>query len=88
MFFSGLGRNEELLQRTFHRGFLPSFGLFGQAASEDELKKLANQKQESPVPAMFFNGLGRNEQCLQRTFHRGFLPSFRLFGQVVSEEMN
>jgi len=27
-------------------------------------KKLANQKQELPVAAMFVNGLGRNEQSL------------------------
>ena len=35
---------------------------------------------------MFVNGSGRNEQSLQRTFHRCFLPSFGSFGQVVSEE--
>jgi hypothetical protein len=35
---------------------------------------------------MFVNGLGRNEQSLQRTFHRCFLPSFGSFGQAVSEE--
>jgi hypothetical protein len=29
-----------------------------------ESKKSANQKQESPVVAMFVNGLGRNEQSL------------------------
>jgi hypothetical protein len=28
------------------------------------------------------------EQSLQRTFHRGFLPSFGSFGLVVSEEKN
>jgi hypothetical protein len=39
-----------------------------------------------PVVAMFVNGSGRNEQSLQRTFHRCFLPSFGSFGQVVSEE--
>jgi hypothetical protein len=32
---------------TAHRCFLPRFGSFGQAVSE--LKKSANQKQESPV---------------------------------------
>ena len=41
-----------------------------------EFKKSANQKQESPVVAMFVNGSGRNEHSLQRTFHRCFLPSF------------
>jgi hypothetical protein len=30
----------------------------------EELKKSANQKQESPVAAMFVNGSGRNEQTL------------------------
>ena len=37
---------------------------------------------------MFVNGSGRNEQSLQRTFYRSFLPSFGSFGQVVSEEKN
>jgi hypothetical protein len=37
--------------------FLLSFGLFGQTVSEEEnLKKSANQKQESPVAVMFVNG--------------------------------
>jgi hypothetical protein len=35
---------------------------------------------------MFVNGSGRNEQSLQRTFHRYFLPRFVWFGQAVSEE--
>jgi hypothetical protein len=52
----------------------------------EEFKKSANQKQESPVAAMFVNGSGRNEQSLQRTFHRCFLPSFGSFHQAVSEE--
>ena len=30
----------------------------------------------------------QNEQSLQRTFHRFFLPSFGSFGQTVSEEKN
>jgi hypothetical protein len=38
------------------------------------------------VAAMFVNELGRNEQSLQRTFHRCFLPSFGSFGQAVSEK--
>ena len=41
----------------------------------EESKKSANQKQESPVVPMFVNGSGRNEQSLQRIFHRYFLPS-------------
>jgi hypothetical protein len=52
----------------------------------EELKKSANRKQESPVAAMFVNGSGRNQQSLQRTFHRCFLPSFGSFGRAVLEE--
>jgi hypothetical protein len=52
----------------------------------EDLKKSANQKQESLVAVMFVNGSRRNEESLQRTFHRCFLPSFASFGQVVSEE--
>ena len=54
----------------------------------EEFKKSANQKQESPVVAIFVNGSGRNEKYSQRTFHRCFLPSFGSFGQTVSEEKN
>jgi formyltetrahydrofolate hydrolase len=42
---------------TTHRCFLPSF-------RGEEFLKSANQKQESPVVAMFVNGLERNEQSL------------------------
>ena len=52
----------------------------------EEFKKSTNQKQELPVVAMFVNGSGRNEQSLQRIFHRCFLPSFGSFGLAVSEE--
>jgi hypothetical protein len=38
------------------------------------------------VEAMFVIQSGQNEQSLQRTFHRCFLPSFGSFGQAVSEE--
>ena len=49
-------------------------------------KKLANQKQELTMVAMFVNGTGQNEQSLERTFHRCFLLSFTSFGWGVSEE--
>jgi hypothetical protein len=39
-----------------------------------------SEKQELPVAAMFVNGSGRNEQSLERTFHRCFLPNFTSFG--------
>jgi hypothetical protein len=35
---------------------------------------------------MFVNGSGQNEQSLERTFHRCFLPSFILFSWGVSGE--
>ena len=48
--------------------------------------KSANQKQELPMAAMFVNGSGQNEQSVERTIHRCFLPSFTSFGSAVSEE--
>jgi hypothetical protein len=35
MFVNGSGQNVQSLERTFHRCFLPSFGSFGQAVSEE-----------------------------------------------------
>jgi hypothetical protein len=55
-----------------HPGTIPArFGLiwFSGFRGED-LKKLANQKQELPMVAMFFNGSEQNEQSLERTYHR------------------
>ena len=46
---------------------------------EDFLKS-ANQKQELPMAAIVVDGSGQNEQSLERTFHRCFLPSFTSFG--------
>ena len=87
MFVNRLGRNEQFLQRTFHRCFLISFGSFGQAVSEEKIfQKSTNQKQELLVVAIFVNELSRNEPPSQRTFHIYFLPSFGSFGQAVSEE--
>jgi hypothetical protein len=52
----------------------------------EDFKKSANQKQELPMVAMFVNGSGQNEQSLETTFDRCFLPSFDSFSQAVSEE--
>jgi hypothetical protein len=35
MFVNGSGQNVQSLERSFHRCFLPSFGSFGQAVSEE-----------------------------------------------------
>ena len=51
MFVNGSGRNEQSLQRTFHRCFLPSFGSFGQAFSVEKIFK------NRPI---------RNKNCLCR----------------------
>jgi hypothetical protein len=51
-------------------------------------KSSTNQKQELSVADMFINGSGRNEQSLQRTFQRCFLPGYGSFGQTVSEDRN
>jgi hypothetical protein len=48
--------------------------------------KISQSEKRIACGAMFVNGSGQNEQSLQRTFHRCFLPSFGSFGQVVSEE--
>jgi hypothetical protein len=72
-----------------HRRFLFLIGWFLKFFSSangfrgEEFYKSANQKQESPVVAMFVSESGRNEQSLQRIFHRCFLSSFGSFGQTV-----
>jgi hypothetical protein len=39
MFVDGSGQNEQSLERIFHRCFLPSFGSFRQAVSEEKIFK-------------------------------------------------
>ena len=50
------------------------------------LKKIGLSETRIAYGAMFVNGSGQNEQSLERTFHRCFLPSFTSFGKGVSEE--
>ena len=52
----------------------------------EDFQKLTYQKQELPLVAMFLNGSGLNEQSLQRTIHRSFLPSFGSFDKAVLEK--
>jgi hypothetical protein len=61
--------------------FISSSGFRG-----EDFFKLANQKQELPVAAMFVNGSGQNVQSLERTVYRCFLLSFSSFDWGVSEE--
>ena len=90
MFVNGSKRNEQSIQRTFHRCFLPSFISFGQAASEEKLfQKSTNKKQELPRTANCLltdqNGM-RNSHRGPSIDHRCFIPRFGIFGQVVSEQ--
>ena len=48
---------------------------------ENIFQKSTYQKQELPVVAMFVNQSRKNEQSLQRTFYRCFLPSFGSFAK-------
>jgi hypothetical protein len=88
MFVKGSERNEQSQQRTFHRGFQPSLGTFGQTVSER--KNLKNQpirnKNRLWLPCLLTNRDGMSN-LYKRTFHRCFLLSFRSFGQAVSEEI-
>ena len=89
MFVNKSGRNEHSVYRTFHWCFLPSFGSFDQAVSEENnFQKSTSQKPELHVAAMFVNGSELNGNFLQRTSHRCFLLSFDSFGQANSEEKN
>jgi hypothetical protein len=42
--FYGSGRNQQPLQRTIHRCFLPGFGSFGQSVSEEKIKKIGQSE--------------------------------------------
>ena len=53
---------------------------------EEDFFESPYQKQKLPMAALFVNGSGQNEQSLERTFHKCFLPSFTSFGCGVSEE--
>ena len=93
MFVNRSGRNEQSSQRTFHREMLPTKFQWQPCllTDRDEMSNLhrghsIDASYQVSVVAMFVNRSGRNEQSLQRTCHRGFLPSFGSFGQAVSEE--
>ena len=52
----------------------------------ENFQRSANEKKKLPLAAMLVCESGRNQQSLQRTFHRCFLPNFSSFGIAVSEE--
>ena len=76
MFVNKLEQNAQRSQRTFHKCFLPSLVHLAKWFYRISFsQKSTNQKQELPVAALFVNGSGQNQQSLQRTSHRCFLPS-------------
>ena len=87
MFVNGSRRNEQSLQRTFHRCFLLSFRSFEQAVSEEKIftNRPIRNKNCLWWPCLLMVS-ERNEHSLQRIAHRCFLPSFGSFSQAVSEE--
>ena len=80
-------QNEQSLQRSFHRCFLPSFSSSGHVVSAEKIfrNRSISNKNRLWRPCLLIE-LERNEYSLWRTDHRCFLPSFRSFGQAVSEE--
>ena len=74
MFVNGSGQNAQFLERTAHRCFLPSFGSFGQAVSEEKIKKIG---QSETRIVMFLDrdkisNLYRGSTMLQFIWLRGF----------------
>ena len=84
--FVGEGIMSNLYRGPFQMLPTKFWAIWPSGFREEDFFKSANQKQESPVSAMSVNGSGRNQQSVQRTFHRCFLPSFGSFGQAVSEK--
>ena len=52
----------------------------------EDFYKLANQKQEFAVAAIFVNRSGHNENYLHKIFHGYFSPSCGSFGNAISDE--
>ena len=79
--------NEQFPSRTFHRCFLPSFGLFGQAVSEMKIfRNWPVRKKNCLWWPCLLTDWDKISNFYKRTFHRCFLPSFGSFGHAVSEE--
>ena len=87
MFVNGSKWNEQFPQRTFHRCFLPSFGLFGLAVSEQKIfRNRPIRKKNCLWRPCLLTDWDKMSNLYKRPFHRCFLPSFGSFGHAVSEE--
>jgi hypothetical protein len=66
---------------TFHRCFLPSFGLFGQTVSEKKIfRNWPIRKKNCLWWPCLLTDWDKMGNLYKRTFHRCFLPSFGSFG--------
>jgi hypothetical protein len=65
MFVNRLGQMSNLYKRTFHRCFLPSFGSFGHAVSEEKIlrDRPIRNKDRLWWPCLLMD-MGQNEQSL------------------------
>jgi hypothetical protein len=88
MFVNGSWRNEQSSQKTFHRCYLPSFGLFGQTVSEE--KNLKNQpirnKNRLWWPCLLTDQYGMSNLYRGPSIDASYQVSDHL-GQAVSEKI-
>ena len=65
MFVNRLGQNEQTLKEDFHRCFLPSFGSFGHAVSEEKIfrNRPIRNKNRLWLPCLLMD-MGQNEYSL------------------------
>ena len=87
MFVNRLRQNEQSVQRTFHRCFLPSFGVFDHAVSEEIFRNRPIRNKNCLWWPCLLTDWDKLSNLYKRTFHRCFLPSFGSFGHAVSEEI-
>jgi hypothetical protein len=82
MFVNGSGQNEQSLERTFHRCFLPSFGSFGWEVSEEKILKIGQSETRMVCGGHVCKRIGTKWAIFIED-----LPSFDSFGKAVLEEM-
>ena len=80
-------KNSNLYKKTFHRCFLPSFGSFGHAVSEEIFRNRPIRNRNRLWWPCLLMDRDKMSNLYKRTFHRCFLPSFRSFGHAVSEKI-
>ena len=87
IFVNGLVRNEQSLQRTFHKSsYQVSIYMAKRFQGRRilEIDQPARQQQNLPLTAMFVNKSRQNEQSIQRTFHGYCLHNNRLISSTCN----